>query len=163
MIGSTRHRSYGLTMVRRRSIRSTQPLPGNAVLVRALFHRYPDGRDFDRSALIADASYNFDEFGYYGLSLWLAADPWPMARILKEKTRRAAYVALFEAAAFAERDLQLVASGREPHFDATDGHFLLGNSGSVRITAGSAEQLADRFLDAPYTVKRNPFYERDQR
>lgn len=56
-------------MARSRAIRDVPPLPAHAVLVRALFEVYPDGRDYDRDALVADVTYNFDEFGYFGLSL----------------------------------------------------------------------------------------------
>jgi len=84
-------------MVRRRSVRSALPLANSALLVRALFEVYEHGAVFDRDVLVADVAYNFDEFGYYGLSLWLVQDPWPLARILAEKTRRASRVALFTA------------------------------------------------------------------
>jgi hypothetical protein len=72
-------------MVRRRSVRSAPPLANSALLVRALFEVYEHGAVFDRDVLVADVTYNFDEFGYHGLSLWLAQDPWPLARILAER------------------------------------------------------------------------------
>jgi hypothetical protein len=96
-------------MVRRRSVRSVLPLPDSAVLVRALFEVYEHGAVFDRDVLIGDAAYNFAEFGYYGLSLWLAQDPWPLGRILAEKTRRASRVALFAAGDLGGQGLTLVA------------------------------------------------------
>jgi hypothetical protein len=57
----------------------------------------------------------------------------------------------------------LLASGREPYYDATDGALITGDSGSVRITAGSAEELTDRFLGTPYAVERNPRFVQDVR
>lgn len=131
------------------------------MLVRALYDRYDHGGDFDRSALLADATYNFQEFGYFGLSLWLAADPWPLGRVLNEKTRKASRVALFRAEALRTHGLTLVASGREPHFDVTDGSLIAGDSRSIRVTAGSAGELVDRFLASAYTVRNNEFFEQD--
>jgi hypothetical protein len=150
-------------MVRRRSIRDVPPLPDEAVLVRALFEVYDHGGDYDRDALIADVTYNFDEFGYYGLSLWLVSEAWTLDRLRVEKTRRAARVALYTAGDLTGHGLRLVASGREPHYDATDGALITGDSGSVRITAGSAEELTDRFLATPYTVEQNPHFVQDVR
>jgi hypothetical protein len=83
--------------VRQRLIRD-HPLPQvDAVLVRALFDGVPGGDAFDRDVLIADVSYNFEVFGYYGLSLWLVSDLWPLDRLLSEKTRKARRVAQFSA------------------------------------------------------------------
>lgn len=150
-------------MVRRRAIRDVPALPPGALLVRALFEVYPDGKDYDRDALIADVTYNFDEFGYYGLSLWLVGDPWTLDRLMAEKTVRASRVALYAAGDLSEHELKLVASGREPHYDATDGAVIAGDFGSVRITAGSASDLVDRFLATPYTVEQNPHFVQDVR
>lgn len=50
-------------MVRRRSIRDVLRLVQGDVLVRALFEVYDHGGDYDRDALIADVTYNFDVFG----------------------------------------------------------------------------------------------------
>lgn len=127
------------------------------MLIRALFEAY-DHNDYDRDTLIADATYNFDEFGYYGLSLWLIGEPWALDRLMTEKTRRAARIALYQASVLREHNLRLVASGREPHYDVTDGVVIRGDSGSVRITAGTAAELVDRSLSAPYTVERNPYF-----
>lgn len=150
-------------MTHRRSIRPDLPPPGDAILVRALFDALPSGQDFDRVALIDDASYNFELFGYYGLSLWLPTEMWPLDRILAEKTRRAARVALFSVESVTQQGLRLVASGREPHYGVTDGQFIVGGWGSVRITAGSAQTLVDRFLAAAYTIEKNSSFEQDVR
>jgi len=40
---------------------------------------------------------------------------------------------------------------------------ITGSSGSVRVTAGSADELADRFLAASCAVRDNEFYEQDLR
>lgn len=131
------------------------------MLVRALFDTYPHGGVFDRDALITDVTYNFDFFGYYGLSLWLAAEAWPLERVLGEKTRRARRVALFSAGGLTVRGLELVPSGRAPHYDAAHGPVYGGTYGSAQVSAGSAERLADQFLSAAYNVEDNPFYEQD--
>lgn len=141
-------------MVRRRAIRDVPPLPASAALIRALFEVYDHG-DYDRDVLIADATYNFDEFGYYGLSFWIVDGAWTLDRLMSTKLSRAARFALYAVGDLTGHDLRLVASGQEPHYDATDGIVLAGASGSVRITAGSAEQLVDRFLATPYTVHQN--------
>ena len=83
-----------------------------------MFDAYPDGGLFDRDVLVTDATYNFEIFGYYGLSLWLVSESWPLDRVLAEKCRRAGRVVMFEAEALQSSGLGLVPSGREPHYDA---------------------------------------------
>lgn len=148
-------------MVKQRLIREEPPLPDDAVLVRALFDTYPHDGAFDRDVLISDVTYNFVLFGYYGLSLWLVSDAWPLERVLREKTRRARRVALFSAGELRARGLGLVPSGRAPHYDTTHGPVYGGTHGSVRVTAASAQELVDRLLAAAYTVEDNPSYEQD--
>lgn len=131
------------------------------MLVRALFDTYLPGGVFDRDVLIADVTYNFDLFGYYGLSLWLASEAWPLERMLGEKTRKARRVALFSAGELTARGLGLVPSGRAPHYDTTHGPVYGATYGSFQATAGGAEELVDGFLSAPYTVEDNSFYEQD--
>lgn len=137
-------------MTRQRLIRDEPRLPGHAVLVRALFDLRTIGQTFDRSTLVSDATLNFDLFGYFGLSLWAVSDAWPMDRVLAEKCRKARRVCLFSAGDLAAHGLELLASGRTPHYDAT-----------VQVTAPSAEELVDRFLSATYTVVDNHLFEPD--
>ncbi|MGH3996234.1 MAG: hypothetical protein ACRDTJ_02080 [Pseudonocardiaceae bacterium] len=99
-------------MARQRLIRPATPLPDDDLLVRALFQANPSGADFDRDGLVADTAYNFELFGYYGLSLWHVSDVWSIERILNEKTRRARRVALFRAGALQAQRLGLVPSPR---------------------------------------------------
>ena len=148
-------------MVRQRLIREEPPPPSDAVLVRALFDAYPHGGVLDRDVLISDVTYNFDVFGYYGLSLWLVSEAWPLDRVLGEKTRKARRVALFSSGVLLARGLGLVPSGKPPHFDTTHGSVYGTVYGRGKITAGSAEELVDRFLGAPYNVEDNSFYVQD--
>jgi hypothetical protein len=137
-------------------------MPGSVVLVRALFDTYPDGRPFDRDVLVADASYNFELFGYYGLSLWQVSDSWPLDRVLAEKCRRASRVATFEARDLQGGGLGLVPSGRAPHYDASLGPVYGQLFASVRVAAPTAEELVDRFLSAAYTLRDNEFHDQGQ-
>lgn len=148
--------------MRRRLIREEPALQGDAVLVRALFEAHPGGQVFDRDVLVADATYNFELFGYYGLSIWLASDAWPLNRVLAEKCRRASRVATFEAAELQGRGLGLVPSGREPHYDASLGPVYDALFGGVRVTAPTAEELVDRLLSAAYTLKDNECHDQGQ-
>lgn len=148
-------------MARKRLIRDEPPLPSEAALVRALFDTYPHGGVFDRDVLIADVSYNFEVFGYFGLSLWLVSEAWPLDRVLAERTRKARRVALFSAGALSAQGLGLVPSGKAPHYDTSHGLVYGDSYGSVQVTAGSAEELVDRFIAAAYTVEDNSFYEQD--
>lgn len=132
------------------------------MLVRALFDAQPGGQVFDREVLVADATYNSELFGYYGLSLWLVSDAWPLNRVLAEKCRRAGRVAIFEAAELLDRGLGLVPSGREPHYDASLGPVYGERFGSVRVTAPTAEELVDRLLGAAYTLRINEFHDQGQ-
>lgn len=148
-------------MVKHRLIREEPPLSDDAVLVRALFNTDPHGGVFNRHVLISDVTYNFNLFGYYGLSLWLVSGAWPLERVLREKTRRARRVALFSAGELRAVGLGLAPSGRAPHYDTTHGPVYGGTYGSVGVTAGSAQELVDRLQPTAYTVEDNPFYEQD--
>lgn len=148
-------------MARQRLIRSTARLPEADLLVRALFRSFPSGEIFDRDDLIADASYNFEVFGYYGLSLWHVSEVWPLKRLLAEKTKRARLVALFTAGSLQAQGLGLVPSGKAPHYDASHGPVYGNSYANVQVSAGSAEELVDRFLAAAYTVEDNPHYDPD--
>ena len=149
-------------MVRQRLIREEPPLPSDAVLIRALFDAYPHGGVFDRDVLVTDATYNFEIFGYYGLSLWLVSESWPLDRVLAEKCRRAGRVVVFEAEAVQNSGLGLVPSGREPHYDAGLGPVYGQSFASLRVTAPTAEELVDGFLSAAYTVRDNEFHDQGQ-
>lgn len=148
-------------MARQRLIRDEPPLPDGAELVRTLFGTYPDGRAFDRDALIADVTVNFDLFGYYGLSLWAISDAWPLDKVLVEKARKARRVALFTAGELKGQGLGLVPSGRAPHYDTSVGAVYGQSFGPMQVTAPSAEDLIDRFMSAPYTVVENHLFEQD--
>ncbi|MEU0313068.1 hypothetical protein [Nocardioides sp. NPDC006273] len=148
-------------MARQRLIRPATPLPAEDLLVRALFQTYASGVDFDRDALVADAAYNFELFGYFGLSLWHVSDVWPLERILTDKTRRARRVAMFTAGALQTQGLGLVPSGKAPHYDASHGPVYGSTYANVQITSGSAEELVDRFLAAAYTVEDNPHHQQE--
>ncbi|HEX4190473.1 MAG TPA: hypothetical protein VHZ06_05710 [Marmoricola sp.] len=148
-------------MARQRLVREDPLPPDDAVLVRAVFDTYPHDGVFDRDVLIADVKYNFEVFGYYGLSLWLVSAAWPLDRVLEVKTRKARRVALFSAGELLAKGLGLVPSGRAPHYDTSHGPVYGATYGSVQVTAGGAEELIDRVLSAAYTVEDNPFYEQD--
>ena len=147
--------------MRRRLIRDHPPPPPDAVLVRALVDSFPGGDAFDREVLIADVAYNFEVFGYYGLSLWLVSDLWPLDRLLSEKTRKARRVAQFSAGELLGQGLGLVPSGKVPHHDATRGLVYGVSYGGDQNTTGDAEELVDRFVSAAYTVEDNSFYQQD--
>lgn len=111
--------------------------------------------------LIADATRNFELFGYYGLSVWGASAAWPVDRVLAEKAQKAARAALFTAGDLRNKGLGLVPSGKAPHYDTSVGGVDGRTFGSVQITAPSAEDLIDRFISATYTLVKNRHYASD--
>lgn len=117
---------------------------------------HPDGQSYDRADLIEDAQQNFRRYGYFGLSLFAVSKVWPLDRLLGERAWRARLVALYTAGALRGSGLGLVPSGRDPHYDTTLGDVYGSTYGGVQVTAATAEELADRFLAASYTVVQNP-------
>src|SRR3546814_400854 len=101
-------------MVRQRLIRDETPLPDDAILLRLLFDGYEDGSAFDRVRLIADATLNFTEFGYYGLSMWGTVGAQSLESVLAGKCRFSRWVALYRAADLRDRGLGIVPSGVAP-------------------------------------------------
>jgi hypothetical protein len=142
-------------------IREEPPLRDEAVLVRTLSDVYRDGQIFHRGVLLADATVNFDAFGYYGLSLWAVSDAWPLERVLLEKALKARRVALFTVGDLRSQGLGLIPSGRAPHFDTTVGAVTGQVFGPMQVTAASAEELVDQFIAAAYTVVENHLFEQD--
>lgn len=145
-------------MVRQRLIRDETPLPDDAILLRLLFDGYEDGSAFDRVRLIADATLNFTEFGYYGLSMWGTVGAQSLESVLAGKCRFSRWVALYRAADLRDRGLGIVPSGVAPHYDASIGDVYGQHFGSVQVTASSAEVLIDRFLTATYTGMENEHF-----
>jgi hypothetical protein len=145
-------------VARQRLIRDEAPLPDDAILVRLLFDGYEDGSAFDRARLVADATLNYAEFGYYGLSMWGAAGARSLEPVLAGRCRFSRWVALYRAADLRDKGLGLVPSGRAPHYDTSVGDVYGRAFGSVQITASSAEDLIDRFVAATYTGVRNQFF-----
>jgi hypothetical protein len=142
-------------------IRDVPPIADGALLARALFDASPGDAAFERGTLIEDVEYNLELFGYIGLSVWGVSEAWPLARVLRDKARRARRVALFSAAAVRRRGLGLVPSGREPHWDVSFGPVygeLFGAEDAARVGAG---ELVDRLPSASYTVLENDYYEQD--
>lgn len=136
-------------------------MPDDAVLLRSLFDAYPDGRVFDRTALIADSAVNFDVFGYYGLSRWAISGPWSLDRVLEQKARKARRVASFTAGELRSQGLSIVPSGKAPHVDTTVGAAARPAAGPMQVAGASAEELVDRFLLATYTLVENHLFEPD--
>jgi hypothetical protein len=143
---------------RQRRLRNDGPLADGVLLVRALFDSPLWSTVFDRATLIADAELNFTEFGYCGLSLWCVSASWPRERVLEEKTYRARRVAIFSAGDLRAVGLGLVPSGKEPHYDVASGDVYRTNYGSSPSSSGSAAELVERFLAAPYSVIGNNYY-----
>lgn len=131
-------------MTRMRMIRDEAPLPDEAILVRGL-KTLLGGRTYDRGELRDSVLYNFDEFGYYGLSLWVTSHAHPLDWVLGEKLRRSRRAALNTAASLRDTGLGLVPSGKPPHFDTSVGDVYGSAFGSVQVVATSAEDLVDRF------------------
>lgn len=148
-------------MTKQRNLRDEPRPPDEAVLVRAVYGTFPDGRVFDRQTLIDDVEHNFTEFGYYGLSLWMVSETWPLERVLGEKTPRAQRVALFRVGDLLGSGLGLVPSGRHPHYDTSHGDVYGSSYGGVCVTAGSSAELVDLFLATPYAVIGNSRYTQD--
>lgn len=144
-----------------RLIRDEALLPDDATLVRALFGSCAGGTAFDQNVLIADATRNFELFGYYGLSLWAVSADWPVVRVLAEKCQKAARAALFTAVDLRDKGLGLVPSGRAPHYDTNVEAISGCTFGSVQITAPTAADLVDRFTSATSTLVDNERYKPD--
>lgn len=104
---------------------------------------------FRREDLIEDALTNFDFYGFYGLSVWLVTDQWPFERILAERMRHAARVALFVAGDLYASGLELWDTGQHPHYDA------------VHVTATEPTELVDRLLATRFEVVDNGHYVQD--
>ena len=92
-------------MVRQRLIRDEAPLPDDAILVRLLFDGHEDGSAFNRARLIGDATLNFTEFGYYGLSMWGAVGARSLESVLTGKCKFSRWVALYRAADLRDKGL----------------------------------------------------------
>ncbi len=146
-------------MSKKRQIRHDDLLAEGALLVRALFDSDPLSPVFDRRTLLGDAELNFTQFAYYGLSMWCTSTNWPMERVLDEKTRRARRIAVFRAGDLRAVGLSLVPSGKEPHYDVASGDVYGTNYGGSPCSSGSAAELVERFLAAPYAVVENNYYQ----
>jgi hypothetical protein len=148
---------------KQRLIRSDGLLAESVPLVRALFDSDPVSTVFDRRTLIGDAEFNFTEFGYHGLSVWCASTSWPMESVLEKKARRARRVAVFRAGDLYAVGLSLVPSGKQPHYDIALGDVYGTCYGGSPLSSGTAAELVERYLAAPYAVIENNHYQEPRR
>lgn len=144
-------------MARRRLICEEIPLLDSGVLVRMLFDEQGHAA-FQRHRLTADATLNFTEFGYFGLSLWAVVDAWPLDRVLSEKCRYSRHVALYRAGDLRHSGLVLIPSGRAPHYDVSAGSAAAASPRDLGGEGSRAEALVDRFTAAAYTGVQNYYF-----
>jgi hypothetical protein len=90
--------------------------------------------------------------------MWGVTAEYPVERVLSDKGRFSRWVALYLAGDLRGQGLEIIPSGKEPHYDATAQSVDAGAFSSVRITATSAGDLVDRFLAAAYTGLQNEHF-----
>jgi hypothetical protein len=103
--------------------------------------------DLDTAILVADASGNFDVYGFYGLSVWVPNETFTLPDLLAGKLKGASEVIQFRAGDLYAHDLHLWDTGQAPHYDV------------VYQDGATVDGLVAGIQSLPYTVIVNPYYE----
>lgn len=95
------------------------------------------------------AVLNHDLYGFYGVSVWLAADDQERAALETTKLVKFEQYAELTVASVTAGGLRLDATGQAPHYDVVYGD--------------SADELAALLAQVPYQVRVNPHVDREER
>ena len=131
-------------MTKQRMRRGESPPAPDAVVLR--------GGGLDRDVLIADAETNFAVYGFYGLSVWVAADAADAAgedALLASKLLKSRIVRRFVVSDLLARNLDLWDTGQSPHYDL------------VYQRGADVNALVDAVLATHSTTLINPHHDPD--
>lgn len=114
-----------------------EPLPEDRALV-------VRGDLLDADDLQADASANFEVYGFYGISVFAEGGGVDFQWIASHKLKRAEVLAVFRAGDLLAAGLELWATGQAPHYD---------------VVHGELNELVRLILTCPHRTLDNPHYE----
>jgi hypothetical protein len=119
---------------KKRRARRGEPPPHDAALV-------VRGDVLDPEALRADATDNFEVYGYWGISTFVEIGAFDLAWIAAHKLRRAGWLVVFRAGDVLTAGLELWDTGQSPHYD---------------VVHENLDELVNRLVACPHRVIRNP-------
>lgn len=119
--------------------RGEPPLSDDAVVLRG-------GSGLREDQLREDATLNYEEYGFYGISMWSPTPEVPQEALL-HKLRRFPRVTVFTAADLYRQDLRLWDTGQSPHYDV------------VYVTSTDLDHLVAGLLASQHTVIANPHHD----
>ena len=121
--------------------RGDDPPRSNAVVLR--------GDVLDATTLRRDAVTNFEMYGFYGVSVWLASEERPEGVLLATKLLKSRVVLRFTVGDLRAAHLELWDTGQSPHYDV------------VYVVADGLDSLVEALLATPNMTLVNPHYDPD--
>jgi hypothetical protein len=132
-------------MTRTRSRRSEPDLLRDQVVLRGVLGAEGLAADDLRKA----GELNYDLYGFYGISVWVAGDTFPRALLEGTKLVKFDRYAEFLVGDLEDQGLELWATGLAPHYDV------------VSAGAGLDEMVAS-VIRAPHEIRLNPSVDREE-
>ena len=132
-------------MVRTRALRD-EPLPGPAELV---FRGILGDTGLEPADLRQAAELNYELYGFYGISVWVADLAFPRALLESTKLVKFERYAEFTVADLAGCGLELWATGQRPHYD-------------VVYEGNDLESLVARLAAAQHRIVDNGSVDREE-
>src|SRR6266542_2737168 len=121
-------------VAKKRRARRGEPPPHDAALV-------VRGDVLDPAALRADATDNFEVYGYWGISVFAEVGGFDLAWIAVNKLRRAEWLVVFRTGDVLDTGLELWDTGQSPHYD---------------VVHEELDELVGRLVACPHRIIRNP-------
>lgn len=137
---------------RQRAVRD-EPVPLDAHVLRGLTG--PAG--LSRAELAAAARANHEVYGFWGVSVWVAAATGDVDPLLRGRLARFEHVATYRVADLDAAGLVVLPTGAAPHGDVV----IVTTAGTAAGAPGDLEVLLDRMLSAPHTESDNPYVDRE--
>lgn len=97
--------------------------------------------------LTAAATLNYDLYGFYGISVWVAADEHSVDQLERTKLAKFSHYAAFAVEDLARSGLELWATGQRPHYD---------------VVHDQLETLVERLRLTAHQIRINPHLDREE-
>lgn len=138
-------RYYGAPVVKTRAVRREPSPAADSLVVRGLLGASgPTAHELEANALL-----DFDVYGYFGISVWVATSLGELAALERGRLSSFEQYSVMRVADVTSAGLDLWPTGLDPHYDV------------VRGAGDDVNDLVSRFLQVPRQLSVNAHIDRE--